>query len=99
MTLNSFYIASDDKKTEAKMCHTICKSIGNYYYFNCGEISDDVQKEAEKFCKSMIKTGTDPDTGIVINAENEIRYLTFGEVVGGCLLEKHVQECDYILEF
>jgi len=81
------------------MYHTIFKSIGNYYYFNCSEITDEVSVEAEKFCRGMIKSGTDSGTGIVINAENEIRYLTFKEVVNGSLKERISQKCSYVLEF
>lgn len=99
MALISFILPLLIKKTEAKMHHTIFKSIGSYYCFNCMEINDRIMTEAEKFCSEMIKSGIDPNTGIVINAETEIRYYSLREVVNGTLKIKSGQTCEYVLEF
>lgn len=72
---------------------------GTCFYAKCRSIDSEVYGSVKEFCREKILSGHEPGTGIIIDSDDEIRYLTIGGIMSDHFPLRYSGNCSYMLEF
>jgi len=72
---------------------------GSCFLAECDEITAETYNEIKEFCKLKVLSGYSQESGIIISAKDEIRYLTLGGIAGNFFPLHYRQQYSYVLEF
>lgn len=72
---------------------------GTCFIAECADVTAETYNEIKEFCKLKVFSGFSAGSGIIINARNEIRYLTLGGIAGNDFPLESNKQCSYMLEF